>query len=129
MTDKMAWEPRRNSQPGNRLQVLLGNQDHAERRGSDSVLACNAPGKKYYELRTMHANGAEKSTLLDNSVKISIMPAVSQSIADPKMASEKKRRVPKEETFCSIALEVLFPFLIAGMGMVGAGLVLQVVQV
>ena len=32
------------------------------------------------------------------------------------------------ESFCSITLEILFPFLVAGLGMVGAGLVLDIVQ-
>lgn len=35
----------------------------------------------------------------------------------------------KEETYFSIAIQVFIPFLIAGFGMVGAGLVLDVVQV
>ena len=35
---------------------------------------------------------------------------------------------PQEESFLSISLQIFFPFLIAGMGMVGAGLVLDVVQ-
>ena len=33
-----------------------------------------------------------------------------------------------QESFLSITLQIFFPFLIAGMGMVGAGLVLDVVQ-
>lgn len=36
---------------------------------------------------------------------------------------------PNEETYFSIAIQVFIPFLIAGFGMVGAGLVLDVVQV
>lgn len=115
---------RRNSQPGNRLQVDTLHE--ADRRGSDSLLACNSP-KKYYELKVMQS--AEKSLLLENVVKIPIPPTVPPSVADPKMASEKKRRAPKEESFCSIAMEVSIPFLVAGMGMVGAGLVLNMVQV
>lgn len=35
---------------------------------------------------------------------------------------------PNEETYFSIAIQVFIPFLIAGFGMVGAGLVLDVVQ-
>lgn len=35
---------------------------------------------------------------------------------------------PDEETYFSIAIQVFIPFLIAGFGMVGAGLVLDVVQ-
>ena len=34
-----------------------------------------------------------------------------------------------EETFWTITIQVFFPFLIAGLGMVGAGLVLDIVQV
>ena len=33
-----------------------------------------------------------------------------------------------DESLCSIAMQILFPFLVAGLGMVGAGLVLDVVQ-
>lgn len=132
MTDKMDWDNRRNSQPGSRLQVIIGSADNVERRGSDSIVACasSKASKKYYELKALNANGAEKAVLLENgAVKISILQPIPQNVIDPKMPSEKKRRPPKEETFWSIALEVLFPFLVAGMGMVGAGLVLQVVQV
>lgn len=35
----------------------------------------------------------------------------------------------KEESFWLITFQVFFPFLIAGLGMVGAGLVLDIVQV
>lgn len=37
--------------------------------------------------------------------------------------------VLKKEKWCIILLQVLFPFLIAGLGMVGAGVVLDIVQV
>lgn len=37
-------------------------------------------------------------------------------------------RKAEEESFWLITLQVFFPFLIAGLGMVGAGLVLDVVQ-
>lgn len=42
----------------------------------------------------------------------------------------KKQKTPSmpQESFLSITLQIFFPFLIAGMGMVGAGLVLDVVQ-
>ena len=36
---------------------------------------------------------------------------------------------PGEESFWLITFQVFFPFLIAGLGMVGAGLVLDIVQV
>ena len=32
------------------------------------------------------------------------------------------------ESFCSITVQILFPFIVAGLGMVGAGLVLDIVQ-
>lgn len=44
------------------------------------------------------------------------------SLPMPTFANENK------ESFCSITLEIMFPFIIAGMGMVGAGLVLDIVQ-
>ena len=42
----------------------------------------------------------------------------------------KKKTSPEEieETFWTTAIQVFFPFLIAGLGMVGAGLVLDIVQ-
>lgn len=40
-----------------------------------------------------------------------------------------KRDPTTEETSCTIALQISFPFLIAGLGMVAAGLVLDKVQV
>ena len=33
-----------------------------------------------------------------------------------------------EESFCAITVQILFPFIIAGLGMVGAGIVLDIVQ-
>ena len=33
-----------------------------------------------------------------------------------------------QESFCSMTLEIMFPFIIAGLGMVGAGIVLDIVQ-
>jgi hypothetical protein len=37
--------------------------------------------------------------------------------------------VLKKEKWCIILLQILFPFFIAGLGMVGAGVVLDIVQV
>ena len=36
--------------------------------------------------------------------------------------------IQAQESFCSITLEIMFPFIIAGLGMVGAGIVLDFVQ-
>ncbi|XP_077982498.1 solute carrier family 41 member 1-like [Glandiceps talaboti] len=49
---------------------------------------------------------------------------------DDKAAAKKKKVVkkPGDETSLSIALQVFFPYLIAGFGTVGAGIVLDIVQ-
>ncbi len=51
----------------------------------------------------------------------------------PKKPAEEKPKVPvakmEEESSIAICLQVLFPFLLAGMGMVLAGMVLDNVQV
>lgn len=51
----------------------------------------------------------------------------------PKKTAEEKRKVPvaklEEESSIAICLQVLFPYLLAGMGMVMAGMVLDYVQV
>lgn len=52
-------------------------------------------------------------------------------IIPEKKAPERKPPMPKpgDESSFSIALQVLFPYLLAGLGMVLAGMVLDVVQV
>lgn len=60
-----------------------------------------------------------------------LLPPVLQP--PPKKAAEEKRKVPvakvEEESSIAICLQVLFPYLLAGMGMVMAGMVLNNVQV
>ena len=46
-----------------------------------------------------------------------------------KLFDEAETKVLVQESFWSISVQVFIPFLIAGMGMVGAGLVLDIVQV
>ena len=46
----------------------------------------------------------------------------------PKKSKKKTSPEEVEETFWTTAIQVFFPFLIAGLGMVGAGLVLDIVQ-
>lgn len=60
-----------------------------------------------------------------------LLPPVPQPL--PKKTAEEKRKVPvakvEEESSVAICLQVLFPYLLAGMGMVMAGMVLDNVQV
>lgn len=46
-----------------------------------------------------------------------------------KMVTDPQEEEENEESFWLITFQVFFPFLIAGLGMVGAGLVLDIVQV
>uniref|UniRef100_A0A669CUI0 Solute carrier family 41 member n=2 Tax=Oreochromis TaxID=8139 RepID=A0A669CUI0_ORENI len=59
-----------------------------------------------------------------------ILPPVVQP--PPKKPTEERRKVPvakvEEETSIAICLQVVFPYLLAGMGMVMAGMVLDIVQ-
>lgn len=59
-----------------------------------------------------------------------ILPTVPQTT--PKKPSEQKQKVSVakvEESALAVCLQVLFPYLLAGMGMVMAGMVLDSVQV
>lgn len=60
-----------------------------------------------------------------------IFPPVVQP--PPKKSTEERKKVPvakvEEETSIAICLQVVFPYLLAGMGMVMAGMVLDIVQV
>lgn len=49
-------------------------------------------------------------------------------VVEAKMLGEDEER-PMQETYFSIAIQVFIPFLIAGLGMVFAGLVLDRIQV
>ncbi|XP_004570067.3 solute carrier family 41 member 1 isoform X1 [Maylandia zebra] len=59
-----------------------------------------------------------------------IFPPVVQP--PPKKSTEERKKVPvakvEEETSIAICLQVVFPYLLAGMGMVMAGMVLDIVQ-
>lgn len=46
-----------------------------------------------------------------------------------KLVADPEEEEESEESFWLITFQVFFPFLIAGLGMVGAGLVLDIVQV
>lgn len=60
-----------------------------------------------------------------------ILPSVLQP--PPKKPAEERKKVSvakaEEESSIAICLQVLFPYLLAGMGMVFAGMVLDTVQV
>lgn len=75
----------------------------------------NLGSRKMYE---MHQVQGEKVHLLEDS---------QQQEDDVSFIMEGKGE--EQESFWSITIQVFIPFLIAGMGMVGAGLVLDVVQV
>lgn len=74
--------------------------------------------RKIYEMRVI--NGEKSHLLVDET----------QPLDDSSASSgDDKPNVEEDESFWTITLQVFIPFLIAGMGMVGAGLVLDVVQV
>lgn len=50
-------------------------------------------------------------------------------VVEAKMLGEDEEEPPMQETYLSIAIQVFIPFLIAGLGMVFAGLVLDRIQV
>ena len=86
----------------------------ALQRESDSPTPDSSPSRvsdKYFEMNIL--NG-EKSHLLDEN------PVTEDSSMEIK--------IQDEESFWSIYVSVFIPFLIAGVGMVGAGLVLDIVQ-
>jgi len=86
----------------------------ALQRQSDSPTPEGSPSRtpdKYFEMNIL---SAEKSHLLDES------PVTEDSSMEIK--------IQDEESFWSIFVSVFIPFLIAGVGMVGAGLVLDIVQ-
>lgn len=60
-----------------------------------------------------------------------LLPPVLQPLAKKTTAVKQKVSVAKveEESSLAVCLQVLFPYLLAGMGMVMAGMVLQHVQV
>ncbi|CAG7821212.1 unnamed protein product, partial [Allacma fusca] len=101
--DKMDSDPRDDTVEYSALQ---GQMDSPSREGSPT----RTP-EKYFEMALL--NG-EKSHLLDES------PTTEDSSLEIK--------IQDEETFLTIFLSVFIPFLIAGIGMVGAGLVLDIVQ-
>lgn len=73
---------------------------------------------------------ASEASTLDGQDEFIFPPVVQPP---PKKPTEERKKVPvakvEEETSIAICLQVVFPYLLAGMGMVMAGLVLDIVQV
>jgi hypothetical protein len=103
--------------------VPLETRRHSESPAFDSDESPLPPVRnltnKVYEMNIM--NGGEKSHLL---VDETLQPTDDLCLAETKSFGSDP-----EESFWTITVQVFIPFLIAGMGMVGAGLVLDVVQV
>ncbi|CAH1785051.1 unnamed protein product [Owenia fusiformis] len=67
---------------------------------------------------------ANKMALTDSDIELPLL----ENEADPKVVIEDKDISEEEETSLSIALQVFLPYIIAGFGTVGAGIVLDQVQ-
>jgi len=87
------------------------------RNDKDSDSPPPTRSKKIYEMNII--NGEKSHLLVDEALGTS----------DDLCLGDAKSFVQEEETFWTITVQVFIPFLIAGMGMVGAGLVLDIVQV
>jgi hypothetical protein len=59
-----------------------------------------------------------------NGGRLPDVVAETTMLADPLEGAQRK-----DESYRAMALQVFIPFLVAGLGMVGAGLVLDIVQV
>ena len=69
----------------------------------------------------------EMSSLTEDEVPLTLESQ--QDSEDGLIELRKPSRGAGEESWFSIAVQVFFPYLVAGFGMVGAGIVLDVVQV
>ena len=69
----------------------------------------------------------EMSSLAEEEVPLTLESR--QDSEDGLIELRKPSRAAAEETAFSIAIQVFFPYLVAGFGMVGAGIVLDAVQV
>ncbi|XP_037091563.1 solute carrier family 41 member 1-like [Pollicipes pollicipes] len=71
----------------------------------------------------------ELSSLADDAVPLTADEEQLEQLADSEDGLIELRKSPAhQETWFSIAVQVFFPYLVAGFGMVGAGIVLDIVQ-
>ncbi|ODM99627.1 Solute carrier family 41 member 1 [Orchesella cincta] len=84
-------------------------------RDDYSPTPSRSSSKKFYEMRVV--SGEKSHLLVDDS-----------TAADESSEEEPHHKDVAPESFWVITIQVFIPFLIAGMGMVGAGIVLDVVQ-
>lgn len=76
-----------------------------------------------------------ESTFNDTGIEMTLVSSSMENIDNsrlPDVVAETKiyeAEPQAKETYFSIAIQVFIPFLVAGFGMVGAGLVLDLVQV
>lgn len=75
------------------------------------------------------------SSFNDTAIELTLVSSSMENIENsrlPDVVAETKifeNNLQNKETYFSIAIQVFIPFLVAGFGMVGAGLVLDLVQV
>ncbi|OWF35301.1 Solute carrier family 41 member 2 [Mizuhopecten yessoensis] len=104
------------------------------------------PATKLNDLKSKHLNGRtltqegspstndddddeEEETIFDNNVDTRpLLNASSSPDSDPDPGDVEANQPIREETWFEIALQVFFPYIVAGFGTVGAGMVLDVVQ-
>lgn len=70
----------------------------------------------------------EEETIFDGSDTRPLLNAGSSSDGDPDSGDVEANEAVREETWFEIGLQVFFPYIVAGFGTVGAGMVLDVVQ-
>ena len=103
---------------------LNRDQDMDSSRGTTSVPVADATGRKYKVGR-----GKGKDNILTQPLLGSESSEEEIMVAEPKEEVLMTTIKEPEEASWQIALQVFFPYLIAGLGMVGAGMVLDIVQV
>ena len=92
------------------------HRNHQSRRRKSRKMANAEPGSE--------ADGVDAFTDLDGETH----QLLDLSASSPKVVTRGPTREEGENVW-SISVQVFIPFLVAGLGMVGAGLVLDVVQV
>lgn len=75
------------------------------------------------------SNNAHLSRITDSHDDLLLPPVLQPQMKKKTSEVKRKASVVEEESSLAVCLQVLFPFLLAGMGMVMAGMVLHYVQV
>lgn len=92
-----------------------------------------------FEMKDISENGSvnhdnsdvdEENTLFDQTSLSTPLLSSGGMTASPEVVIEEDTRdIHADESWWTIGLQVFFPFLVAGFGTVGAGMVLDIVQV